>query len=61
MANSSEQVEKIMNNGNGNGNHKNKAEELQNKRLKKLLQKAFNTEKAPESLRDKISKMIRDK
>jgi hypothetical protein len=44
-----------------NGNHKNEVEERENKRLQKLLQKAVNTEKAPKSLRDRISKMIREK
>jgi hypothetical protein len=59
MANLSEQVEKKMTNG--NGNHQNKIEEPESKKLKSLLQKAVNTESAPESLREKISKMIREK
>ena len=50
-----------MTNGNGNGNHKNEIEEIETRRLKKILQKAVNAEKAPNSLRDKISKMIREK
>jgi hypothetical protein len=49
-----------MNNGNGNGNHK--TEQInENKHLKSLLQKAVNQEKAPDTLRDRISKMIRQK
>ena len=35
-------------------------EERENKRLRELLQKAVNKEKAPESLREKIRKMIRE-
>lgn len=61
MANSSEQGEKIMTNGNGNGNHKNELEEQENKKLKRFLQKAVKAETAPDSLREKISKMIREK
>jgi hypothetical protein len=34
-------------------------EERENKRLRDLLQKAVNKEKAPESLRERIAKMIR--
>ncbi len=34
-------------------------EERENKRLREILQKAVNREKAPESLREKIAKMIR--
>lgn len=34
--------------------------ERENKRLRELLQKAVNKEKAPESLREKIRKMIRE-
>ena len=47
--------------GNDKGNHKNKVEEIENRRLQKLLQKVINTEKAPDSLRVKISKMIRER
>lgn len=61
MANLSEQGGEKMTNGNENGNHKNDAETSENKRLRKLLQKAVNTENAPNSLRDKIRKMIREK
>jgi hypothetical protein len=32
----------------------------EDRRLRELLQKAVNREKAPESLRDKIRKMIRE-
>ena len=35
-------------------------EERENKRLRELLQKAVNKEKAPESLREKLRKMIRE-
>jgi len=35
-------------------------EERENKRLRDLLQKAVNKEKAPESLREKIAQMIRE-
>lgn len=49
-----------MTNGNGNDNHKNEIEEQENKKLKNILKKAVNTEKAPDSLREKISKMIRE-
>lgn len=34
-------------------------EERENKRLRELLQKAVNQEKAPQNLREKIRKMIR--
>lgn len=34
-------------------------EERENRRLRALLQKAVNREKAPESLREKIGKLIR--
>jgi hypothetical protein len=44
---------------NENGKIKISAEERENKRLRELLQKAVNQEKAPESLREKIGKMIR--
>lgn len=50
-----------MTNDNGNSNHKYGSEERENKKLKRLLQKAVSQEKAPESLRDKISKMVREK
>jgi len=39
---------------------KNSDEERENKRLRELLQKAVNKEKAPESLREKIRRMIRE-
>jgi hypothetical protein len=52
---------KKMTNNSGNNNHKNGIEERENKKLKRLLQKACNAEKAPESLRVKISQMIREK
>jgi hypothetical protein len=58
MAISSEQGEKNMTNGNGN---RPKVETEENKRLKSLLQKAVNAEKAPESLRQRISRTIREK
>lgn len=61
MTNSSEQGGEKMTNGNGNGNHRNKVEEIENKRLRKLLQKAVNAEQAPDSLRDRIRQMIREK
>ena len=35
-------------------------EERENRRLRELLQKAVNKEKAPESLREKLRKMIRE-
>lgn len=35
-------------------------EERENKRLRELLQKAVNREKAPASLRARIAKMIRE-
>ncbi len=60
MVNESEKGGNKMTNGNGNGNHK-KFETKEDKYLKSLLQKAVNAEKAPDSLRDKISKMIREK
>jgi len=34
--------------------------ERENRRLRALLQKAVNGEKAPESLREKLRKMIRE-
>jgi hypothetical protein len=34
--------------------------ESENRRLRELLQKAVNKEKAPESLREKLRKMIRE-
>ena len=45
---------------NGNGAPRIPDAESENKRLRELLQKAVNKEKAPESLRDKIRKMIRE-
>jgi hypothetical protein len=36
------------------------SDDHENGRLRGLLQKAVNREKAPESLRDKIRKMIRE-
>lgn len=47
-------------NMNGNGALQISGEERETKRLRELLQKAVNKEKAPESLRDKIRKMIRE-
>lgn len=38
----------------------NSDEERENHRLRVLLQKAVNQEKAPESLREKLQKMIRE-
>ena len=58
MVNKPEQGEPQMNNGNGNHN---KVETAENKQLKSLLQKAVKAEKAPDSLRQRISRMIRDK
>lgn len=46
---------------NGNGNHINEVVEHETKRLRQMLQKAVNAEKVPDSLRAKISKMIREK
>jgi hypothetical protein len=43
-----------------NGTVKISDAELENKRLRELLQKAVNREKAPESLREKLRKMIRE-
>jgi hypothetical protein len=45
---------------NGNGRLKISDEETENRRLRELLQKAVNKEKAPESLREKLRKMIRE-
>ena len=45
---------------NGNGTVKISDEERDAQRLRELLQKAVNQEKAPESLREKIRKMIRE-
>lgn len=59
MENSSEKGEKMMINENGNSNHKNEINERENQRLRKLLQRAVNAEKAPDSLREKISRIIR--
>jgi hypothetical protein len=44
---------------NGNGTTTISGEERENRRLRELLQKAVNKEKAPESLREKLRKMIR--
>jgi hypothetical protein len=60
MVNSSEQGANKMNNGKSDSTY-NKIESGENEQLKSLLQKAVNTEKAPDSLRAKISKMIREK
>ena len=46
--------DKMMTNG------KTSNEEQENKRLREALQKAVNAEKAPESLRQRIRKMIRE-
>ena len=51
-------VKKMMTNK--NGTIKNEDEERENKRLRELLKKAVNKEKAPESLRQRIAKMIRE-
>lgn len=61
MTNSSEQGGEKMTNDNGKGNQQNKVEEIENKRLRKLLQKAVNAEQAPDSLRGRIRQMIREK
>jgi hypothetical protein len=45
---------------NENGAIKISDEERENKRLREILQKAVNKEKAPESLREKLRKMIRE-
>ena len=45
---------------NRNGTTKISDEESENRRLRELLQKAVNKENAPESLREKIRKMIRE-
>jgi hypothetical protein len=45
---------------NGNGTAGISAEDRENRRLRELLQKAVNKEKAPESLREKLRKMIRE-
>ena len=58
MVNKPEQGEPQMNNGNGNHD---KVETAENKQLKSLLQKAVKAEKAPDSLRQRISRMIREK
>ena len=44
----------------GNGTMKISDEERENQRLRAALQKAVNKEKAPESLRAKIRRMIRE-
>lgn len=46
-------------NMNGNGALKISDEERETRRLRELLQKAVNKEKAPENLRAKIRRMIR--
>ena len=45
---------------NGNGTTKISNDERENRRLREMLQKAVRKEKAPESLREKIRKMIRE-
>lgn len=45
---------------NRNGAIKSSNETSADKRLRELLQKAVNKEKAPESLREKIRRMIRE-
>lgn len=45
---------------NGNGKAKLADDERENRRLKEVLQKAVNKEDAPESLRERIRKMIRE-
>ena len=51
---------KKMITNNRNGTVKIPDAESENRRLRELLQKAVNKEKASESLRDKIRKMIRE-
>ena len=52
-----------MTNGNGNDLHKMpfEYEESENERLKAALRKAVNSGTAPQSLKDRIKKMIREK
>ncbi len=50
-----------MNSENGKDNYKNEIEEPENKRLRKILKKAVNTEKAPVFLRNRIRVLIRMK
>jgi len=45
---------------NENETAENLHEERENRKLRDLLQKAVNKEKAPESLREKIAQMIRE-
>ena len=45
---------------NGNSTIKMSDEERENRRLRELLQRAVNRENAPESLREKLRKMIRE-
>lgn len=45
---------------NGKGKMKSSSEEKEIKRLREALQKAVNNENAPESLYEKIRKMIRE-
>lgn len=47
-------------NHNSDGTMKISGEERENKRLREILQKAVNQEKAPESLREKIRRHIRE-
>lgn len=58
MNHSSAKDEKNMLNGNGKA--KLADDERENQKLKEALQKAVNKENAPESLRERIRKMIRD-
>ncbi|CAN5553907.1 hypothetical protein BH10ACI1_BH10ACI1_28530 [soil metagenome] len=51
-------AKKIMRNENESVKASN--EERENKHLRDLLQRAVNKEKVPESLREKIAKMIRE-
>ncbi len=50
-------VKKMMTNK--NKPLKNSDQDRENKLLREILQKAVNKEKAPESLRERIAKMIR--
>jgi hypothetical protein len=45
---------------NGNGTIKNSEETEEIRRLRELLQKTVNKEKAPESLREKLRRHIRE-
>lgn len=49
-----------MKNGNGQNGHNMSGEKDGDAALRTLLQRAVNTEHAPENLRDRISMMIRE-